>query len=123
MDSSTRDQIKSDSAAAITEETKSEMGEKKAADDYVTKLPSPTSPPPPKYEGALVNGKRHGPGKELYSNGNWYEGVWENGEKVGQGTLFYKNGRRITVNNFKSKERCRVDFLQFVYLINHDEYW
>lgn len=42
-----------------------------------------------KYEGEMLNGKRHGFGKAVYDNGTVYEGYWENDKKHGKGKYIY----------------------------------
>ena len=46
----------------------------------------------PKYQGDVKNGKPHGLGYLIYSNGNRYVGRWKNGEKNGLGTETDRNG-------------------------------
>lgn len=37
------------------------------------------------YEGEMLDGKPHGKGRRVYSNGNFYAGCWENGLRHGWG--------------------------------------
>lgn len=45
-----------------------------------------------RYEGWILNGKRHGQGKYYFRSGGYYEGDWANGKMEGWGKLFYVNG-------------------------------
>lgn len=42
-----------------------------------------------RYEGELMNGRKHGFGKYIYENGNKYEGLWADDRKNGRGTYTY----------------------------------
>lgn len=42
-----------------------------------------------RYEGKIVNGKKHGFGTYYYANGNIYEGEWSNDLKHGKGKYEY----------------------------------
>lgn len=53
------------------------------------------------YNGPLVNGKRHGDGDLLYSNGDRYSGPFVDGQRHGFGTYFYENGDRF-IGEFKN---------------------
>ncbi|CAG9331540.1 unnamed protein product [Blepharisma stoltei] len=44
-----------------------------------------------KYNGDYVNGKRHGNGEIIYSNGDKYKGKWINDKKEGYGKYLYKD--------------------------------
>lgn len=52
------------------------------------------------YEGAFVNGVRHGFGVFYYVNGARYEGEWEDNVKQGNGIFFYDDGR-VLVSRFE----------------------
>ena len=81
-----------------------------------------------KYEGAFVNGQRHGMGYESFGSGAAYEGMFQNdvrhgkgivvtadggryegefqnGEKHGYGTLFSANGRKMSEGQFQQGMR------------------
>jgi hypothetical protein len=45
-----------------------------------------------RYEGDLVNGKRHGKGTMLFGNGAYYAGSWIDDQMHGFGTLYYASG-------------------------------
>jgi len=45
------------------------------------------------YEGDLVNGKPHGKGKFIDSNGDVYEGEFVNGKEHGKGKVIFSDGR------------------------------
>ncbi|MCL1944408.1 MAG: hypothetical protein FWF56_01160 [Firmicutes bacterium] len=47
-----------------------------------------------RYQGEVVNGKRHGYGVLQYANGNRYEGSFAFGEFFGRGIFTYSNGDR-----------------------------
>lgn len=47
-----------------------------------------------KYEGEMLNGKRHGYGKATYDNGTVYEGYWENDQKHGKGKYIYSESNK-----------------------------
>ncbi len=49
-----------------------------------------------RYEGALVNGNRHGYGTYFYANGDRYEGAFKDGKPNGQGTYTYASGETWT---------------------------
>lgn len=49
-------------------------------------------PPPNRYEGEYVDGKRNGEGLLHYPDGSTYEGHWNGGDKSGVGTYTYANG-------------------------------
>ena len=44
-----------------------------------------------KYEGEILEGKRHGFGTYFYQTGDRYTGMWEQNMKHGRGTMFYAN--------------------------------
>ena len=47
-----------------------------------------------RYEGEILNGKRHGRGTYFYPNGSRYVGDWRDGMKHGQGTFIWADGSR-----------------------------
>jgi hypothetical protein len=44
------------------------------------------------YEGAWVNGKKNGFGKQKFKSGSLYEGLWKDGKRNGLGKLTVHNG-------------------------------
>ena len=44
------------------------------------------------YEGALMNGKKNGVGKFVWSQGDTYEGEFHNGRMQGVGKMVYASG-------------------------------
>ena len=44
------------------------------------------------YNGYVVNGKRHGQGKMMYTNGDIYDGEWHEDKRPGQGKMRYVDG-------------------------------
>ena len=42
------------------------------------------------YEGAFVDGMRHGEGTIVYASGNTYVGSWERDKKCGRGSMTWK---------------------------------
>ena len=58
----------------------------------------------PKYQGDVKNGKPHGLGFLIYSNGYKYVGSWKNGEHNGQGTYSHTDGRKY-VGEYKDGYR------------------
>lgn len=47
-----------------------------------------------RYEGDLLNDKRHGYGKMTYENGRIYTGEWRNDYRQGRGIEQYSNGNK-----------------------------
>jgi len=45
-----------------------------------------------RYLGQVVNGKKNGVGKLIWSAGDWYEGEWVDDAKQGNGTMSWSNG-------------------------------
>ena len=45
-----------------------------------------------KFEGTMLNGRKHGHGKLTYSDGAYYEGEFKDDKMEGRGTLFYGPG-------------------------------
>lgn len=46
------------------------------------------------YKGETKNGKRHGRGLYVYTNGDMYDGEWRKSRKYGKGVYMYANGQR-----------------------------
>lgn len=56
-----------------------------------------------KYEGEIINDKRHGQGTMKYSNGDIYEGEWKEDHQNGKGTFKSHDGIFYT-GEFKNNE-------------------
>ena len=52
------------------------------------------------YDGNFVNGKREGDGKYIDESGNYYIGQWLNDLQHGKGIVYYKNGTIMYDGNF-----------------------
>ena len=57
-----------------------------------------------RYEGEILNGKRHGRGIYVWSDGTRYTGDWRDGRKHGQGTYIWANGHRYA-GEFRNDRR------------------
>ena len=55
-----------------------------------------------KYTGEFKDGKKHGQGTWISTDGEKYSGEWKDGKKYGQGTLTYPD-EDIFVGEFKGK--------------------
>ncbi len=59
-----------------------------------TKSTAQTQPPARDsiYDGDLIDGKKNGKGKMIYTNGSIYDGEWKDDQKNGKGKMTYSNG-------------------------------
>ena len=57
-----------------------------------------------KYEGDIVNGKKHGTGEMRYTNGNTYSGEWQDDKKNGLGGMYYADGCSNYEGSWKNDE-------------------
>ena len=60
-----------------------------------------------RYEGQLVNGKKHGKGVQTLSSGERYVGDWSNDRKHGRGVTFYANGDKYDGEYANGKKQGR----------------
>ena len=64
-------------------------------------------PEPVKYQGPMLNGKRHGVGLQTYSDGSKYKGEWEMGLRHGKG-IFTNSSGQFWEGTFKEDEMFDV---------------
>ena len=57
------------------------------------------------YEGQWLKGKRHGRGKQQWSDGSIYEGYWFDDKANGRGRLIHADGDSYVELNLYSKGR------------------
>jgi len=64
--------------------------------------------PDERYEGNLLQGKRHGSGICIFDNGDRYEGCWVDGRTEGKGTYFYATGQRYEMEKWVKRGNTKA---------------